>query len=347
MKLKYGLNGSAPNAPPNQSAADPWPLNFPCRLTSCLSRSVSTDSRPRTPRPLVSLGKRPGKIFTSFRVSPARAWSFPEVQYANAGSSYAALVFDCDSPERMGLGICDLPPSNWAARRIANGHAHPAWTLAKPVHRYPSARVAPLNYAAKIAEYFAHALGADPNYNGILAHNPAPKYRDGEFVTDWGRSKAYELDELASIIPFGWEPPTVRQTGIGRNVDLFEAGMTWAGRRANQHLPMLPALMAVNQEFAHPLPLSELQVMARSIEKYRARWAARGWHCPRWIARQSIRGKASGRARRAGSNEQRRPWEAEGISRRTWYRRRARERGTRTNTDKMGVALPLVGAFLP
>ena len=158
----------------------------------------------------------------------------------------------------------------------------------------------------------------------------------------------YTLDQLASVIPFGWEPPTVRQTGVGRNVDLFEAGMRWAGRRTNEHLGVLPALLALNQDFHHPLPLSEVQATAKQIEKYRRRWAPQGWHCPRWIKKQAARSaKQTGKARKAsasreGSNEALRPWEAEGISRRTWYRRHrvAREVGTIPNTDKRGNPCP-------
>ena len=221
--------------------------------------------------------------------------------------------------------------------RPTNDHAHVCWALAKPVHRYPAARIEPLRFLSRIAEYYAHAVGADPGYPGVLAHNPASIYRS-PYKTTWGREDPYSLDQLASVIPFGWEPPTVRQTGVGRNVDLFEAGMKWAGRPANAGLPVLPALMVVNQDFAHPLPLSEVQATARSIENYRKRWAARGWHCPRWLSRQAARGRASGRARHEASNEQRKPWEAEGISRRTWYRRRAARRDTRTNTDKHGLA---------
>jgi len=89
------------------------------------------------PRPLVSFGKRNGSAFTSFRTSPGEAWRFPEIQYANAGSSIAVLVLDCDDPRKMGLGLPDLPPFNWMVRRPANDHAHVVWCLAKPVHRYP------------------------------------------------------------------------------------------------------------------------------------------------------------------------------------------------------------------
>ena len=117
------------------------------------------------------------------------------------------------------------------------------------------------------------------------------------------------------MVPFNWEPPSVRQTGVGRNVDLFEAGVRWAGKRANAHLPVLPALMIVNQDFAHPLPLSEVRATARSIEKYRARWAALGWHCPRWIARQAARGRKGGRPRLYELG--RGPWTLEGVSRAT------------------------------
>lgn len=120
--------------------------------------------------------------------------------------------------------------------------------------------------------------------------------------------------------------------------------MKWAGRRANEHLEVLPAQLAVNQDFHHPLPLSDVRATAKQIEKYKRQWASRGWHCPRWIKKQAARSaKQTGKARKAsasceGSNEALRPWEAEGISRRTWYRRRraARKAGTVPNTDKGG-----------
>ena len=291
------------------------------------------------PRPLVSLGKRSSRPFVAFRTSPADAWRYPELEYGNAGSSIAALVLDCDDPRKMGLGLPDLPPPNWIVRRPANNHAHVVWTLAEPVHRHVAAKIEPLRYFASVAEYYAHAVGADPGYTGLLGHNPACRFKS-PYRTTWGREAPYTLDQLATVIPFNWEPPKVRQTGVGRNCDLFEAGCRWAGRKANANLAPLAALLVVNQDFAHPLPLSEVRATARSIEKYRSRWAARGWHTPRWIARQAARGRASGEARRKDCFEATRPWEAAGVSRRTWYRRRKAEResGTRTNIDKGSLA---------
>ena len=97
--------------------------------------------------------------------------------------------------------------------------------------------------------------------------------------------------------------------------------MGWAGRRANAALAVLPALHTVNQRFACPLPEGELAAAARSIERYRERWAAHGWHSPAWVARQRARkARQAGTARRdsassAGSNEALQPWRADGISR--------------------------------
>ena len=281
------------------------------------------------PHPLVSHGKCLGRAFVSFRTSPAKAWRFPEIEYGNAGSAVAALVLDCDQPAALARGLPSLPPPNWTVWRPANDHAHVVWTLANPVHRYPAAREHPLKYLASIAEYFAHSTGADIAYNGVLAHNPAPRYKS-EYKTTWGPAAPYTLDHMASVIPFNWEPPVVRLTAIGRNVDLFETGMKWAGREANARTAILPALIVANQTFPHPLHISEVAGIAHSIERYRKSWSARGWHRPSWIARQAARGKKGlAKARKAsasadGSNNKMRPWEAEGVSRRTWYRHRKR-----------------------
>ena len=324
----------------------------PCQIERSLAAAPESvrqhGLRAAHPRPLVSLGKRAGRPFTSYRTSPIEAWQFPEIEYGNAGSSIAALVLDCDSPHRL-EALADLPPYNWRVDRRANGHAHVVWSLAKPVHRYPAARIEPLRFLAAIGDYYAHSVSADPSYAGVLAHNPAPLIRQIEFRTSWWREEPYTLDELAKVIPFGWSPPKIRQTGIGRNHDLFVDGMVWAGKWENRHLSVLPALMVRNQQFDHPLLLSEVHATARSIEKYRARWAARGWNKPAWVAKQRMVGAKGGAAGLGkaqknsaspeGSNEALRPWDAEGVSRRTWYRRRAaRKMALIANTDKRGIA---------
>lgn len=284
------------------------------------------------PRPLVSAGKTADDAPKSWRVPPAKAWRWPAVQYADAGASFAAIALDCDEPQKLAAGLWELPPPSWTIRRRRNENAHVVWCLEEPVHKHRSAKIGPLLYLANTAEYYAQKCGADPGYSGILAHNPAPHFRSDEFETTWGREAPYSLDELASVIPFGWNAPKVRQTGIGRNCDLFRSLMEWAGRREHEGLPVLAAAHAVNAEFSAPLPASEIAATARSVERYRKQWAARGWNAPKWIARQAARGRAAKGKTKAGSqrrsvstektNETLQPWDAEGISRRTWYRRR-------------------------
>ena len=275
-------------------------------------------------RPLVSLGKIPGRPFRSYRTSPRRAWLFPEVEYGRTGSSVVALVVDCDDPAAWREGVGDLPPFNWLVRRPANDHAHIAWALARPVHRYPHARPGPLRFLGSIEDFYAAALGADAGYSAVLAHNPAQRF-SSPYETEWGATEPYSLQGLADVIPFGWQPPIIPRFAIGRNVALFEAGMRWAGRAANAHLDILPMLFAANRNFANPLPLSEVEGMARSISRYRQQWQARRWHKPGWIDLQRARGLqgAVARWREHDSEAARRPWRDLGISRRTYYRRKA------------------------
>ncbi len=280
--------------------------------------------------PLV--GERTAAGFRSWRESPKLAWSRQYIQLGATGTSLAALVFDCDRPEAARSAILSgaVAVPNWKVTNPRTGHFHAAYCLDLPVHRYPEARPGPLKFAAQVCEFYQGALASDAGYAGTLTRNPAPQGHDYGDRTEWGVEQPYTLATLAEVIPFGWKRPTVAQTGVGRHVDLYVSGMKWAGNRANESIAVLPALMAVNQTFDPPLPLSDVQATARSIERYRARWSARGWHKPAWLESRKRRGRAggikSGEVRRKGSAEEKRPWEAEGISRRWWYEKRRRSK---------------------
>ena len=288
--------------------------------------------------PLV--GERTAHGFRSWRESPETAWTRQFLELGRTATSVAALVFDCDQPDAARDAILGnkVAVPNWKVVNPNSGHLHVAYALEKPIHRYPGARPGPLKFTAEVAEYYQQALQADPGYAGVLTRNPAPQDRDYGDVTEWGVERPYRLEELAQVIPFKWQRPKLANTGVGRNCDLHQAGMKWAGNRANEEIAVLPALIALNQTFTVPLPMAEVTATARSIERYRARWAARGWHTPAWMTLQKERGRAgglkSGQSKRErgvhgpkrksaaeASNEVTRPWEAEGISRRTWYRR--------------------------
>ena len=109
------------------------------------------------------------------------------------------MGFDCDVPEKVldalvsnhwgaRSDVCPaLPEPNMIMQRRSNSHSHVSYFLAKPVHRGPTAREAPLRLFARISEFYRQALGADPGYNGVLTHNPMRSaHRHGEFLTHWG-----------------------------------------------------------------------------------------------------------------------------------------------------------------
>ena len=142
------------------------------------------------PRPLVSMGKRAGRPFRSWRTSPEKAWKYPELEYGNAGSSIAALVLDCDKPRAMACGLFELPPPNWIVRRPANNHAHVAWTLAEPVHRYPqheSTRCDTSPGSPNISPLPQTRTRAMPGCSPTTRH-AAPSRPTRRFGAAWGRT---------------------------------------------------------------------------------------------------------------------------------------------------------------
>ena len=206
--------------------------------------------------PLVGRKTGPGKTFWSGRVPALQAWSFPYIVLDDAGATWATITLDCDNRQAMAASLDDLPPFSWLVRTRRG--AHVTWTLSIPVGKHQAARAAPEAYLSAVAEYYHHALDADPAFGG-LSRNPAHPKAD----TVWGRRKPYSLDELSSIIPFNWRKPRIAQTGIGRNRDLFMA--TCRGDRGVSALTMAHALNRdVADAYGRPsLPDSEVAAIAR------------------------------------------------------------------------------------
>lgn len=263
--------------------------------------------------PLVSPGKRNGRFGLSFRVPASQAWKYPSLELRSA-NAWTAMILDCDTRQSVtelhdAITSSEIPWPSWIVLRPANGHCHVVYLLNRPVLRGECAREDPQEFAANINEYYRHRLKADPGYTGVLTHNPLPVHK-GELVTKWGVDEPYELNKLAKIIPVGWKKPVVATTGIGRNCDLFKACMKWAGSPTNAGLDVLPAAISANQSIVgpqRPLPHSEVASIARSVERYRHRWAARGQFDRRGDQARSEWGKAlnarSVQARRSKNSE--------------------------------------------
>ena len=251
----------------------------------------------------------------SFRVPASQAWVFAYLEL-RAGNSWPLMGFDCDVPEKVLEALVSnhwgarsdscpaLPEPNMIVQRRSNSHSHVSYFLAKPVHRGPTAREAPLRLFARISEFYRQALGADPGYNGVLTHNPMRSaHRHGEFLTHWGCNRPYSLSELAEPIPRGWRLPLKPTTEAGRNCALFVALMKWAGSPANIGREVVAVARATNDGLDVPLGDSEVAGLAKSVERYRRSWIAKGrfyteaereaWGC--------ALGLRSGLARRKGT----------------------------------------------
>ena len=229
-----------------------------------------------------------GKVQSSFRVHASQAWEYPSLEL-RAGNSWPVMGFDCDVPEtvldalyanHLGRPCPDaprLPQPTMIVQRVSNSHSHVTYYLAKPVHRGATAREAPLRLLARIMEFYRQALGADPGYNGVLTHNPMRSaHRHGEFLTHWGRKQPYSLGELSEVIPKGWRLPLKPTTEAGRNCALFVVLMKWAGSPFNLEIEVLSMARVTNDGLDVPLGDSEVAGLAKSVERYRAGWIAKG-----------------------------------------------------------------------
>lgn len=294
-------------------------------------------------RPLVGLRTASDEVICIGRRAPSQAWSYPILEWLRAGHAQAAIGLDLDDPAGVGLALdalrdtgAKLPQPSVVAVREASGHALAVWGLASPVARGPKARQGPRRFLGRVAEYLAWETGADAGFVGVLAANPEhPDYR-----AFYGRRDPYELRELAAFIPDRWRRAAPRElrTEAGRNCYVFLDGCRFAGILSRTDEAVAGHVRATNGGLRYLLEPTEVAGIVRSINgHYRPQWrskAARLDFGAAFRERQAWRGQQSGKARRAGSAEERQPWAAEGVSRATWYRRRAEAEGreTRTNT---------------
>jgi hypothetical protein len=225
----------------------------------------------------------------------------------------------------------NLPPPSFIAENPANGHAHIVYRLRTPVQNFAGSRSSPLHYLAAVQRGMRRRLCADPNYTGLVAKNPFhPDWR-----TEWLAREPYDLSELADwLFPHNTLPePKRERSGLSRNCDVFDDTRSWAYRNVLKFKRDGSSLEAWtercrkiahahNQFFVNRLPLSETRAIGKSI----AKWTWRKFSEAQFSIIQSYRGIHGAAKRWTGhtSVEATKPWLAKGISRRTWYRLRAK-----------------------
>jgi hypothetical protein len=210
----------------------------------------------------------------------------------NPPKARAFLIFDIDRPAAFCAAFdADLAPPSWISVNPANSHAHVGYALSVPLITSDRARLAPLRFAAAVEQGYRDRLGADSAYGGLITKNPLnPHWR-----TTWGHGGLYGLDDLSEYLPVLPRLTTKRAaaSGLGRNVALFESLRVWAYKARAKHTDrrawaeaVLAQASAFNQ-YAEPLPASEVRAIAQSVQKWVWERFGAGEYGQRFIARQT------------------------------------------------------------
>ena len=248
----------------------------------------------------------------------------------NAPFSLRWILHDIDDSQAYFVhrDAC-LPPPNVIAINPGNGHAHSAYLLAVPVAKHCAARPGPLRLFAAVERGIARRIGADRRFTALIAKNPL----HADWRVEWRRDQPYTLEELADwLFPCDMAPDVGVKIvfGAGRNCMLFDELRMAAYRevRAFKRASSIETFrdrlhkiaLAINHAFSLPLGPSELRAIVKSVTC----WTWSHFSDAAFSQRQSMLGKRGAAKRWAGHvvAEKIKPWEAEGISRRTWYRER-------------------------
>lgn len=281
-----------------------------------------------------TLPKKPyctSKLSSGLVIRPrAQAVRKPYLQF-NDNAFVRWLVFDVDHDQGAfawsnGPG---MQPPHFAVTNPKNGHAHLWYKLGIPVCKTENARLSPLRYLSSVEYSYTKWLCADENYAGLISKNPLNPVHG--LIVFRPLHKPYTLNELC---PDPMTPTKVALVqGLGRNVSLFDSARKWAYEAVRSVRDMRDKegfktgletiLTDLNTTFSNPLPDSELRAIRESIFKYCVRHDKEMEQA--FKERQAEKGRAggikSGAVRREGSLAETKPWEIEGLSRATWYRK--------------------------
>jgi len=250
------------------------------------------------------------------------------------------LGFDVD---RIGAAIDwsdrNAPAPTLTITNPESGHAHLLYALETSIRTAPDGKIKPLRYAAAVENALRKKLGADTGYSGLICKNPNHNHWK---IAVW-QPELYTLDWLADSLDLNAakDKEIVADYGLGRNCTLFDKTRKWAYRAIRQGWPEYEQWLqacyerasAYNLQFAAPLDEKEVNSIAKSI----AKWVCKFFSEESFLEYinkthtsliQSKRGKISkggGRPVSENSLSSKKPWVEEGISRRTYFYRKAKE----------------------
>ena len=220
----------------------------------------------------------------------------------NHPNSRLWLVYDVDRPTCVSELTDDLllPAPHFFVQNPDNQHAHAYYGLETAVHMNPESSQAALRFAAAVDCALTCQMAADGQYSGLIAKNPAHEH----WRTYTINSASYELGELAEYLDlekYSDRRRSYPESGLGRNVNLFDKLRRWAYKSIRQGWPNEPqwhraVLERANMYNVHdnPLPHNEVRHTATSV----AKWVFRNFSAQAFRDTQAARGARKGKQRR-------------------------------------------------
>ena len=187
-----------------------------------------------------------------------------------------ALKFDIDGEDASTRWIdAGLPEPNFIVTNPKNGHAHLVYLLKAWVKVDPAKKAT--RWLAAIERAMTAALQSDVRYAGRLCHNPL---NSEAWNVKVARNEPFELAELHAHVDMHtpsrhWTTPA--DSGIGRNVDVFDRTRKWAygaaadgftGSFADWERDVADRVARYNSFPDHPkgdLPASEVRSITKSV----------------------------------------------------------------------------------
>lgn len=249
----------------------------------------------------------------------------------NSSTHKYFMIFDLDSDmsvfEWTDKG---LPAPHLVVRNLYNGRSHMTYILKTSVKNDVSGRLKPIKYCTDVEHGLAVKIGADMNYNGLLTKNP---FKSSAYKVFSFEEQPYDLDYLNEFV----DKELVRQQrerkksksiedgfASGRNCTLFENLRLWAysnWHRCHQRelrSNILDQAMVFNT-FECPLGTNEVETIADSVYRF----ITRNFSIERLNELKSDRAKLSRQKSQANLiYVNGKPWEEEGIPKRTYYYRK-------------------------
>lgn len=202
------------------------------------------------------------------------------------------IVADVDHGDFWAFEKYDLPAPTWRASTLFADSYHAVWALRDPICLTDAARRPPVNLLARVEAGLRRAVEADESYGGRITKNPL----NVAHTTTWGTNnetaanslQAYGLRELASaldyahLLPKLYERSALRNSGVGRNVTLFDLTRNWAYRAVKRYwnscyseweetvlaYTVNKNLSVIADDWGDPLPSQEVKHLSRSIAKW-------------------------------------------------------------------------------